>query len=82
MPGEDGYSALRRVREFEHERGVAPSRQIPAIALTAMAQSEDRLRALSAAFKMHVNKPVEPAELVIVIASVVGQRRQGAAFSR
>jgi CheY-like chemotaxis protein len=47
-----------------------------------MAQSEDRLRALSAAFKMHVNKPVEPAELVIVIASVVGQRRQGAAFSR
>jgi signal transduction histidine kinase len=82
MPGEDGYSALRRVRALEHERGVAPSQQIPAIALTAMARSEDRLRALSAGFKMHVSKPVEPAELALVIANVVGQRRQGAAFSR
>jgi PAS domain S-box-containing protein len=82
MPEEDGYSALRRVRALEHERGVAPSRRIPAIALTAMARSEDRLRALSAGFMMHVSKPVEPAELVIVIASVVGQHRQGAAFSR
>jgi len=78
MPGEDGYSALRRVRALEHERGVAPQQQIPAIALTAMARSEDRLQALNAGFKMHVSKPVEPAELVIVIASVVGQRGQGA----
>jgi CheY-like chemotaxis protein len=46
-----------------------------------MARSEDRLRALSAGFKMHVSKPVEPAELVIVIASVVEQQRQGAAAS-
>src|SRR5262245_7110223 len=81
MPGEDGYSALRRVRALEHERGVAPQQQIPAIALTAMARSEDRLQALSAGFKMHVSKPVEPAELVIVIASVVGQQRLGATFS-
>jgi len=73
MPGEDGYSALRRVRALELERGVAPQQQIPAIALTAMARSEDRLQALNAGFKMHVSKPVEPAELVIVIASVVGQ---------
>jgi signal transduction histidine kinase len=72
MPGEDGYSALRRLRALEHERGVAPSQRIPAIALTAMARSEDRLRALSAGFKMHLSKPVEPAELVTVIASVVG----------
>jgi signal transduction histidine kinase len=81
MPGEDGYSALRRVRALEHERGVAPQQQIPAIALTAMARSEDRLQALNAGFKMHVSKPVEPAELVIVIASIVGQRGQGAALS-
>jgi CheY-like chemotaxis protein len=81
MPGEDGYSALRRVRALEHERGVAPQQQIPAIALTAMARSEDRLQALNAGFKMHISKPVEPAELVIVIASVVGQRRHGAALS-
>jgi signal transduction histidine kinase len=81
MPGEDGYSALRRVRALELERGVAPQQQIPAIALTAMARSEDRLQALNAGFKMHISKPVEPAELVIVIASVVGQRRHGAALS-
>jgi signal transduction histidine kinase len=81
MPGEDGYSALRRVRALEHERGVAPQQQIPAIALTAMARSEDRLQALNAGFKMHVSKPVEPAELVIVIASVVGQGGQGATLS-
>jgi signal transduction histidine kinase len=81
MPGEDGYSALRRVRALEHERGVTPQQQIPAIALTAMARSEDRLQALNAGFKMHVCKPVEPAELVIVIASVVGQRGQGATLS-
>jgi len=81
MPGEDGYSALRRVRALEHERGVAPQQQIPAIALTAMARSEDRLQALNAGFKMHISKPVEPAELVIVIASVVGQREQEATLS-
>jgi signal transduction histidine kinase len=81
MPGEDGYSALRRVRALELERGVAPQQQIPAIALTALARSEDRLQALNAGFKMHVSKPIEPAELVIVIASVVGQRGQGAIFS-
>jgi PAS domain S-box-containing protein len=75
MPDEDGYATLRRVRALEHERGMAPSQQIPAIALTAMAQSEDRLRALGAGFKMHVAKPVEPAELVVVIASVVEQSR-------
>jgi signal transduction histidine kinase len=81
MPGEDGYSALRRVRALEHERGVEPQQQIPAIALTAKARSEDRLQALNSGFKMHVSKPVEPAELVIVIASVVGQREHGASFS-
>jgi CheY-like chemotaxis protein/anti-sigma regulatory factor (Ser/Thr protein kinase) len=82
MPEEDGYSALRRVRELEDERGVAPSHQIPAIALTAMTRREDRLQALSAGFKAHISKPVEPAELVIIIASVVGQWRQGAIFRR
>jgi CheY-like chemotaxis protein/anti-sigma regulatory factor (Ser/Thr protein kinase) len=81
MPGEDGYSALRRVRALEHERGVAPQQQIPAIALTATARSEDRMQALNAGFKMHISKPVEPAELVIVIASIVGQREQGATLS-
>jgi PAS domain S-box-containing protein len=70
MPGEDGYKALERVRALEAERGVLLSDQIPAIALTALGRSEDRLKALAAGFRMHVAKPVEPAELAMVIASL------------
>ena len=67
MPGEDGYSLIRKVRAMEAESGG----RIPYIALTAHARIQDRLRALSAGFDAHVAKPVEPAELVTVIASVV-----------
>jgi CheY-like chemotaxis protein len=53
-------------------RGLGPSAQaIPAIALTAYARAEDRMRALAAGFQMHVPKPVEASELVMVIASLV-----------
>jgi PAS domain S-box-containing protein len=75
MPDEDGYTVLNRVREFEAKRGVKMSQEIPAIALTGMAQSKDRMRALSAGFRMHLAKPVEPAELIIVIASLVEEQR-------
>ena len=44
---------------------------IPAIALTAYAKAEDRMRALAAGFQTHVPKPVEPAELALVVASLV-----------
>ena len=80
MPDEDGYAVLARVRAFEHARGIELSQQIPAIALTALARREDRLRALTAGFRMHVAKPVEPAELVMVIASLTGQGNRGASF--
>ncbi|HMB27600.1 MAG TPA: response regulator, partial [Blastocatellia bacterium] len=73
MPGEDGYSLIRRVREWERERGA----YIPAVALTAYGRVEDRMRALSAGFQMHVAKPVEPAELVIVILSLVRRPNGG-----
>ncbi|MGH9850181.1 MAG: hybrid sensor histidine kinase/response regulator, partial [Blastocatellia bacterium] len=69
LPGEDGYAVLRRVRTLPIEQGGA----IPAVAVTAYARVEDRLRALQAGFQMHVAKPVEPAELVTVLASVVGR---------
>ena len=65
MPGEDGYDLIRKVRAMEPERGG----RIPAVALTAYARAEDRLRALSAGFQMHVPKPVEPVELAAVVAS-------------
>jgi CheY-like chemotaxis protein len=69
MPDEDGYTALKKVRAMEAEQGAAADR-IPAIALTAHGRSEDRLRALQAGFQMHVAKPVEPAELAVVITSL------------
>jgi CheY-like chemotaxis protein len=68
MPDEDGYAALKKVRALEAAQGAAAD-QIPAIALTAYGRSEDRLRALQAGFNMHVAKPVDPAELAVVIAS-------------
>jgi CheY-like chemotaxis protein len=69
LPGENGYAVLRRVRTLPVEQGGA----IPAVAVTAYARVEDRLRALQAGFQMHVAKPVEPAELITVLASVVGK---------
>ncbi len=67
MPGEDGYSLIRKVRLLETGRAAS----IPAIALTAHARVEDRMRALSSGYDAHVAKPVEPAELITVIASLV-----------
>jgi CheY-like chemotaxis protein len=67
MPGEDGYSLMRRVREWERARGA----HIPAVALTAYGQVEDRVRALNAGFQMHLAKPVEPVELAAMIRSLI-----------
>jgi CheY-like chemotaxis protein len=67
MPGEDGYTMIRRVREWESARDA----NIPAVALTAYGRVEDRVRALNAGFQMHVAKPVEPAELAAVIMSLI-----------
>ncbi len=72
MYGEDGYSLIRKVRATESAQS-----DIAAIALTAHARAEDRLRALAAGFDAHVSKPVELIELATVIASVT-RRRQGA----
>jgi len=66
MPGEDGYSLIRRVRELPPERGG----RTPAAALTAFARGEDRRRALHAGFQMHVSKPVEVQELAAVVANL------------
>jgi len=68
MPGEDGYSLIRKVRALGKEGAGA----LPALALTAYARSEDRLNAIRAGFNMHVVKPVEPVELVTMVASLAG----------
>lgn len=68
MPGEDGYSLLRRVRSLSPEQGG----NVPALALTAYARTEDRVRAILAGFQMHIAKPVEAAELITMVASLAG----------
>ena len=67
MPGEDGYSLIRKVRSLPAGGGG----NIPAIALTAYARTEDRLRALRAGYQSHIAKPVELAELTAVMASLL-----------
>jgi CheY-like chemotaxis protein len=69
MPGIDGYSFIRQVRVLELDRGG----RIPAVALTAYARVEDRMRALEAGFQIHISKPVDPVELAAVVASVTGR---------
>ncbi|GAB3548970.1 hypothetical protein GCM10027343_30110 [Noviherbaspirillum agri] len=71
MPGEDGYAVLRRIRAWKSADGSTPLLRIPALALTAFAQREDRIRALTAGFQMHVTKPVAPEELIVVIDTMV-----------
>jgi signal transduction histidine kinase/ActR/RegA family two-component response regulator len=66
MPDEDGYVLIRKLRALPEGAGG----RIPAIALTAYARFEDRTKALVAGFNMHVPKPVEPAELLAVLASL------------
>ena len=77
MPGEDGYSFIARVRALSREHGG----QTPALALTAYARTEDRVRALSAGFQMHMAKPVEPAELVAVVSTLTSWAGPGHARS-
>ncbi|AUX20250.1 two-component hybrid sensor and regulator [Sorangium cellulosum] len=69
MPGEDGYSLIRRLRAQSPERGG----RIPAAALTAYASAQDRTRALLAGFQSHVPKPIEASELAAVIANLAGR---------
>ena len=72
MPDTSGYELIRRLRQADSQE----VRRLPAVALTAYARTEDRVKALLAGFQTHVPKPVEPAELVTVIASLA-QRAMG-----
>ena len=71
MPGQDGYSLMRTIRALPPERGG----RVPAAALTAYARTEDRMQALLAGFHLHMPKPVQPAELAAVVASLAGRTR-------
>ncbi|MFL6335243.1 MAG: ATP-binding protein [Pyrinomonadaceae bacterium] len=67
MPDEDGYSLIGRVRNH----GAAGVKETPAVALTAYARDDDRERSLAAGFDAFLPKPVEPSELLAVLADLV-----------
>src|SRR5215510_2268793 len=67
LPGDDGYVLVQRLRSREADQGGS----IPALAVTAYARAEDKVRALAAGFQMHLAKPLEPAEFVAAIANLV-----------
>ncbi|KAF3887897.1 MULTISPECIES: ATP-binding response regulator [Nostocales] len=67
----DGYTLLRQIRSMSQEQGG----QIPAIALTAYVGENNRQQALAAGFQMHVPKPVEPAEIAVVIDQLLGKKQ-------
>jgi signal transduction histidine kinase/ActR/RegA family two-component response regulator len=73
MPGSDGYSLIRRIRALAPERGG----HVPAVALTAYARAEDRTRALLEGFTSHITKPVEPQELLAVVAALAVRHARG-----
>jgi CheY-like chemotaxis protein len=67
MPGEAGYALIRNVRALDPDGGG----KTPAVALTAYGGIQDRMLSLSAGYNMHVPKPVDPAELTTIVASIV-----------
>jgi signal transduction histidine kinase/ActR/RegA family two-component response regulator len=66
MPGEDGYSLIRRLRAHPVLRAAT----IPAAALTAFAREEDRVAALEAGFQMHLAKPIDVGSLIAAVATL------------
>jgi signal transduction histidine kinase/ActR/RegA family two-component response regulator len=73
MPGEDGYSLIRKIRLRSPGRGGLT----PAVALTAFAKIEDRVTILAAGFQMYLSKPANPNELVAVVSSLARRRGLG-----
>ena len=71
MPDMDGCMLMRQIRDLEL------AKQVPAIALTAYAGEFDRQRALAAGFQRHLAKPVEPDDLVSMIATLVEAKEPG-----
>jgi signal transduction histidine kinase len=72
MPDEDGYSLIRSIRTFPRSE----VRNIPALALTAFARAEDRTRALTDGFNLHLTKPADPSKLLNEIATLVRHARR------
>jgi len=72
MPGENGYSFIRNLRQA----GSGPGADVPAIALTALAGDEDRRRSLEAGFQEHLSKPVDIDRLLCTVSEVAARARR------
>ena len=73
MPLHDGFYLARELRK--REQGARKSDRVPLVALTAYGRLEDRVKILAAGFDRHAVKPVEPAELSTLLATLVASRR-------
>jgi CheY-like chemotaxis protein len=65
MPNADGFALLQRLSEAGGECG-----RIPAVALTAYAREEDRLRGVTGGFRRYLTKPVDETALLAAVAAV------------
>jgi PAS domain S-box-containing protein len=72
MAYSDGFELISRIRQSEDHK----VRDVPAAALTAYARAEDRMKALQSGFQMHLAKPVDPAELIVAVASLAKRTGQ------
>jgi len=75
LPRVDGYELIKRIRQLPDAR----LRNIPAAALTAYARAEDRVKSLQSGFQIHLAKPIDPAELVVVVAALAKRSQNRAA---
>ncbi|HKE03704.1 MAG TPA: response regulator [Blastocatellia bacterium] len=78
MPEEDGYSLMRRIRDWERERGF----HLPSVALTSLNRAEDRMNALVAGYKMHIAKPFEAEEVITVVKNLARGRQENGRSSK
>jgi CheY-like chemotaxis protein len=69
MEGEDGYALIRKLRSLSENDGGT----IPAVALTAYARIEDKHRALSSGFQLHLAKPVDRNQLAMAVSGLTGK---------
>lgn len=77
MPEEDGYALIRKIRALDRDRGG----EVPAVALTAFASIEDRQKALLTGYTAYLAKPLDPADLLVVVERLKAERQpSGRAF--
>ena len=73
-PEHDSYVLVGKVHSLDADRGG----RIPAVALTTVARTDERLRGMFAEVLRDVPKPVEPAVLTTEIARLAGRERRRA----